>query len=541
MTLGAQAGPLAAGRAARSELARVRAAANTKTSKSAAGRGPADAAISWAGRERADLYKGNVFVQRAEVEAWTAPRAPGEPKVEVREVRRPAPRFHVPLEPLVAVRGAKRSLRHGNDGRFSPDGRLQCRWPSQVPTRVEGVADGAALIRSLPSGGIPPEVILLARSAIVQDPYLARWLAEVESKRLQLDPGLVFERLNAEAAFRFGREGVYDGGTVALAAQSSPLIRAQVADELRRFSLVKGVDADPVGVTAWSQPWVPLWLEWELSVEASDRLEGWRLAQVDLETVEDGDDPPEPPSRTMTGRSPLTTGAARTLGAAIAEWLKAEEQRDRDNTGEVDDPTAAALDRLGDAIEHLDVVSALLDGVHERLLGLPVDDFGVLRRRVGSGTTLEKPVPSGVPQLLLAGRIPAAARPHRRCVRTNARRARRRHAAFPRARSSPGRRRRCGCARACCVRARWLFRLVDPADLTATAREATIDQLDATQMVNPVAGFILPDHIDEALELFDVAGQPLGQLMHEAVRGRRDVGDRARARKVLSMRVRSTV
>jgi hypothetical protein len=37
--------------------------------------------------------------------------------------------------------------------------------------------------------------------------------------------------------------------------------------------------------------------------------------------------------------------------------------------------------------------------------------------------------------------------------------------------------------------------------------------------VNPVAGFLLPDHIDEALEMFDAAGTPLGQLFHEAVGG----------------------
>ena len=38
-------------------------------------------------------------------------------------------------------------------------------------------------------------------------------------------------------------------------------------------------------------------------------------------------------------------------------------------------------------------------------------------------------------------------------------------------------------------------------------------------MVNPVAGFLLPDHIDEALEVFDAAGNPLGQLFHEPISG----------------------
>src|SRR5690606_29685925 len=54
--------------------------------------------------------------------------------------------------------------------------------------------------------------------------------------------------------------------------------------------------------------------------------------------------------------------------------------------------------------------------------------------------------------------------------------------------------------------ARWLFRLVDPAlppeADAATAREAFVDQIDPRLAVNPIAGFLLPDHIDEALEFF---------------------------------------
>ena len=69
------------------------------------------------------------------------------------------------------------------------------------------------------------------------------------------------------------------------------------------------------------------------------------------------------------------------------------------------------------------------------------------------------------------------------------------------------------------VPTRLLFRLVDSAGDGATAAEARIDQVDAAQTVNPVAGFLLPDHIDEALEVFDVAGAPLGQLSNEPIGG----------------------
>jgi hypothetical protein len=71
--------------------------------------------------------------------------------------------------------------------------------------------------------------------------------------------------------------------------------------------------------------------------------------------------------------------------------------------------------------------------------------------------------------------------------------------------------------------ARWLFRLVDPGPADAStgneSPEATIDQIDPAQQINPVSGFLLPDHMDEALEVFDASGRPLGQLMHEPFGG----------------------
>ena len=103
-------------------------------------------------------------------------------------------------------------------------------------------------------------------------------------------------RLAAEAALRFGADATYDGRTVAFRTADAGLRRplrascaspddALVADQLRRFSLLDGTDPDPVGVTAWSQPWVPLWLEWEAELHLADRLDGWALGAVDLEPV----------------------------------------------------------------------------------------------------------------------------------------------------------------------------------------------------------------------------------------------------------------
>lgn len=515
---GAETGPLNVGRAARSEQARLRASATAKVG----------ASLKFVSNKRADLYKGTVADQRADLELFSGKPPVTEIKTEVREVRRPAPRYFVPLEPMVAIRGAKRSLRHNADGRFSPDGKLHCRWPSQIPTTAPGILDGANYISSLPSGSLPEEVLLLARSAVVQDPYLVPWLAAIESKRRQLDATATTKRLAAESALRFGPNAVYDGTTnafqqTAFQASESPSVvaKAQVADQLRRFSLFAGVDVDPVGVTTWSQPWIPLWLEWEVEITASNRLNGWQLSQIDFDLTGTAS---LNPKQVFRGRSPLHTGSARTLAAGILEWLKVEEQRDRNNEGEVDNQTALALHRIADGIGFLDVLAGALDGLNYQLLGLPVDPLGMLARR--DGESLRPPAPVGLPQLLVAGEL--------RLLRARI------VDAFGRTLNLPvdrvhvvARDEDPGAPPALVLRprllrpARWMFRLVDPvlADVESSPTEgsgpaeATVDQIDPTQMVNPVSGFLLPDHMDEALEVFDTAGQPLGQLMHEPFGG----------------------
>jgi hypothetical protein len=68
--------------------------------------------------------------------------------------------------------------------------------------------------------------------------------------------------------------------------------------------------------------------------------------------------------------------------------------------------------------------------------------------------------------------------------------------------------------------ARWQFRLVDAStEVGAEGVEARVDQIEPTLQVNPVAGFVMPDHLDESLEVFGVDGAPIGELLHEPVSG----------------------
>src|SRR5262249_21969451 len=96
---------------------------------------------------------------------------------EARVVDRPATRFTFPDEPIVAIRGASRSLRHGGDGRGSPDGNLTCRWPTHVIQEISGIIAPDRFIRSLGNGSVPTEVLSLAREVLLHDPYHDEWIA----------------------------------------------------------------------------------------------------------------------------------------------------------------------------------------------------------------------------------------------------------------------------------------------------------------------------------------------------------------------------
>ncbi|MDB5752849.1 MAG: hypothetical protein JWP65_3270 [Ramlibacter sp.] len=454
---------------------------------------------------------------------------------EARVVDRPAPRFTFPTEPMLALRGAGRSLRHGNDGRGSADGKLTCRWPTHVIDEIGGVIAKDRFIRSLGSGSVPPEVLTLAREALLHDPYHDDWIAAAVAP-----PGAgrkaLLARLSAESVLRFGRDGTYDGTTAvldpvrarapspgarAVAQVVRPGVRQQqalVADELRKFSLYKGADPDLVGVTTWSQPWVPMWIEWEVALEGLDppTLQAWQLGAVDLDGTVAATATIAGATVTLRGRALLTSGAARTLHDAITDWLAAEDALDEDQAGQVEEELEDAYRTLDTAVKHLDLMTATLDGLRTQLLGLPGRD-GLHRPTAATGVS--HPAPTAPPHLLLAG-----------CA--TLRRARLLDA-FGRTLElpveglvTPTRATLADRPGALLLRprllrpARWLFRLVDAATPPgAEGTEARVDQIEPALQVNPVAGFVMPDHLDESLEVFGVDGAPIGELLHEPVSG----------------------
>lgn len=494
-----------------------------------------DVEIAWStnviGLHKAAADGGSKPKRSGATTARSTPRGAAQALVaESRSVVRPAPRMFRPGPVVIGMRSIHPSLRHHGDGLYD-DGKLRCRFPGEVKARFRGPVDGATILPTLGNGAIPAEVTRLVREAIVYDGYSYKWLARSASQSGLLDEAVLVTRLQAEMVRLYGTTSRYDAsGATAISEfetgaradasgwasrdKQKESVRKQVASEIARFSLLEGAPPSPVAITTWRQPWVPLFLDWQVRLEGTESLDGWTLGDIDLE----GSPATEPTTRTFVGRSTLSTGIGKAIQKAIELWIVEEDQRDLAGQSQLSDADEASLRSLGNLVRDLDLVSASLDGLREQLLGIPFSGF-IVRERSAPGeeakpSATELPVPFfggalTVERLRVVdafGRtldLDVDAVPTTQDLELEGRPA----SIRLRPRIQHG--------------ARWLLRLVDPgADLAAdpaAATEAYVDQLRGPDAVTPVSGFLLPDHVDEALEVFDRDGNPLGQVMHDTV------------------------
>lgn len=526
---------------------RAAARAERPTKKHAGGKAPSDSAtLRWkrdvdlvekskspkggSGSSKADPARsGPIGDNAANAKAGRAARTLG-----VREVTRPAPRFFRPQPPMVAIRGAHPNHRHHGDGLFDDEGLLRCRYPAECVPGWDGVVSGEVVVPSLGSGAVPEEVLALVREAVILNPYSIAWLAAAGAAKNNPAAGTVFQtRLTGEMVRLYGTNGLYDGSSHlavtephaaasawATVSQSQQITDRALAGVLADFSILPGTPPSPVAITTWRQPWVPLWVEWRVTLQGSPRVEGWTLGDLDLLPPVQLGDGETLTTFTFVGRNPIGQGLSTALQKAIARQLDAEARRDGTGNALITDRDQSVLQRLGDFLGPLDLVSASMDGIREQLLGLSY--VGCAEYTTPGPNAPARPVASGLPAPLFGGTlrldearlVDAFGRTLSIPVDTLATTTDLELANMPNGiRMRPR----------ILHEARWLFRLVDPALPAgadpATAGEAFVDQLAPELAVNPVVGFLLPDHIDEALEVFAADGKPLGQLGHDAVTG----------------------
>ncbi|HEY2940096.1 MAG TPA: hypothetical protein VGJ27_09805, partial [Gaiellaceae bacterium] len=415
-------------------------------------------------------------------------------------VRRALPRFYFPQDPVLSLQGLNRSLRHGFDGRFEPDETLACRISGDPVSGYDGLLEGDDLLETgIRHGGVPSEAQELLREAVVEDPFATDEIAVVGAERSGLPERAVRARVEAESRLLL-RTWEPESDAVRLTAAS----------------LKRGVFASPVAVTPYAQAWVPLYVDWELELAVDSSLERWRLGELDLEPVERA---AASTATRVSGRSLLTSSGAKAFAEQVGAFLDEERRLDLSGKGRIDDETASLLRATAREAQWMDVLGAMFENLREHLLGFDTD-FGSAEE----GADLPPPAPSRSPLLLRGGTgrltrlrvVDAFGRFVEPTEEQLATLVVSESLGTPPAAASEGALPELLLPPRVTAPSRLLLRLLDAEDDTA---EASLDQETADATRSPVAAWLLPDHVDGALEVFDAAGDPRGQLRHESLGG----------------------
>jgi hypothetical protein len=423
--------------------------------------------------------------------------------------RQAMPRYWRPNNPVLLLSGpgVERSFVHGADGRHSADGTLVCRAPAGDGQTVQSVVvsppgtsttfpvladDLRPLFEALPASPlVPPELPLVLWEAILLDPGFAPAIAETAYAMAKTTP------TPAQLAQL----------TDAIAAAQTSLGGGPLAG-------LGGQLPSPVAVTPWEQPWTPLFLQWGVEFYPSaqsvtDALHDWSLDGVDFAWK--GGNPRRTTPTSVQGSIVVNPLASVNLAAPIEQFVRQYPK----------DPNDPGLEKLAAAARNLNVVSQALAGFDRALteqkqtLQFPVVDVNdsPLGERVGKLTgpgsqitpypdqpqflpiraghlaltdlwmvdaygqvqqisSYGRPATPIVSEALATAGVPTLAELKPRIVQ-------------------PSR-----------LRFRWA---------SATAEGVVVSQGDDAT-TSPIAGWLLVNHLDDSLMVYDAAGAGLGEL-----------------------------
>ena len=282
-------------------------------------------------RRETVLLDGNLMDVLDEVGAGGPPPPLPHPARDI-TVRRSLPRFFHPSDPVVLLQGARRSFKHGADGRFTPEGELVCRLSGfgvhSLTVRVDGASPltihGEDLLtRGVGNGGVPPECEELLREAVLLDPGSA---ASVSAAATASPVHAAI--IAAPAALQGLVANTVVEQTVWWALRSPAVDPAPIVSR----SGYSGQLPSPLAITPPQHPWVPLHLDWEAEIDLSGGgIDDWDLDEIDFlpgppPAPADGGGatpPPPPPARVLKGRSLLTAGVTKAAADAARQALRA--------------------------------------------------------------------------------------------------------------------------------------------------------------------------------------------------------------------------
>ncbi|MBZ5602681.1 MAG: hypothetical protein LAO79_10280 [Acidobacteriia bacterium] len=457
---------------------------------------------------------------------FPTPHPPAPQPAKTITVQRALPRFFQPADPVVLVQGAARSFKHGGDGRYSSDGKLICRLTGFCVTETACMAFSGQPIRpsvtgddvierGVENGSVPYECEDILRETVLVDPGSAMAAAQASGATGAAIANVANRFMVEQTAWWAARDPRFD---------AAPLVA---------HSGIRGTLPSPIAINLPVRPWNPIHLDWEIEYVASPGgTSDWSLDEIDYITQ----GLPEAPGIVLRGRAHLTSGAASTAAQAVRTALQQAASSAGTGPLSVRGPerfysglaqimlmhldslteTLVATDTTGvnrtplddiiSALDNMDVLTGAMDNFHTRLRG------GV----TGDGVTTANPVPTpfvpiragflkirrlrlvdGYGQFVdLAGSSDQQNADPNQIITTAP-------ASVP---NAPG-------------VAAMPPRLTSPSRLWFRYLKVGDDTHDADATTGPVCGFVLPNHLDGALEFFDATGANLGEIRPDAQAG----------------------
>jgi hypothetical protein len=462
--------------------------------------------------------------------AFPTPPAPTPQPAKTIQVQRSLPRFFQPADPVFLIQGGARSFKHGGDGRYSADGKLICRLTGFCVTELAcmafsgnpirpSVTGDDVLERGVDNGSVPYECEDILREVTLLDPGTSTAAAHASGAAAS-DVTAVSNRFMVEQTAWWSTRDVR--------IDSAPLLA---------LSSIRGTLPSPIAVNLPARPWNPIHLDWEIEYVASPGGSAdWSLDEIDYLTKKF----PDSAGTVLRGRAHLTAGAATTAAQAVRTALqqaastagtgplavRGPEQFysilsqtmlvHLDGLTEVLATANAAginrspLDDIISALDNMDVLCGAMDNFHTRLRG------GL----TGDGVTVPQPDGAAVPDPFvamragflrirrlrlvdgygqfvdLAGSSDTQSADLNQIITTAP-------ASVP---DAPG-------------IAALPPRFTSPARLWFRYLQSGDDTKDADATTSPVCGYLLPDHLDGALEFFDSGGTGLGMIRPDAQSG----------------------
>jgi len=248
-----------------------------------------------------------------------APQPPPTP-AQIVQVKRPQQRWVLPADPVFLLEGAGRSLKYGADGRFTQDNTLVCRLSGFTVTDLNwGAMDAAGavlpgfravihaddlLVRNIENGSVPVECEDLLRELVLLDPGSAYPAAQFAS------PGFG-AAIVAQVATKISVQQTAWWASWDPRFDAGPLISK---------SGIEGPLPSPVAVSPPDTPWFPVHLDWEVEFIPSPKpLVNWDLGEIDYSP---NAPPPDQGAITMSGRVHLTGGAGKVAALTIRKALE---------------------------------------------------------------------------------------------------------------------------------------------------------------------------------------------------------------------------